>query len=74
LQPAADALDGPVGFGEKAGEGVPAVRHLVPDLERNVDAGGARPGGEPGGVVEEDLGVADVNEDGRKPLQIGVDR
>ena len=50
------------------------MRHLVPHLERDLDAGGAGPGGEPGGVVEEDLGVTDMDEDRRKSLQIRVDR
>jgi len=43
-------------------------------VERDLDAGGAGPGGEPGGVVEEDLGVTDMEEDRRKSLQIRVDR
>src|SRR5215472_1475693 len=73
-QPAADALDGLVSLGKKPGEGVPAMRHLVPHLQRDLDAGGAGPGGQPGGVVEEDLGVADVDEDRRQAPQVGVDR
>ena len=74
LQPAADALDGLIGFGEEPGEGVPAMWHVVPDLEGDVDTRGAGPGGKPGGVVEEYLGVADVDEDRREITQIGVDR
>jgi hypothetical protein len=45
--------------------------HVVPHLECHVDARCA--GGQPGGVVEEDRGVTDVDEDRRKASEIGDD-
>ena len=45
--------------------------HLVPYLERHVNSSSARAGGEPGGVVEEDLRITDLDEDGRQTAQVG---
>src|SRR5215468_4962531 len=47
-QESADLLDRRTPFGKEHREGVPDVDHVVPHIEGDVDAGGARPFGEPG--------------------------
>jgi hypothetical protein len=67
----ADLGEGCVGLGEGGGEEVEDVPELGPDLERDVDAGGAGSIGEAGGVGEEDLVVADVDEERGEAAVIG---
>src|ERR1043166_7526395 len=57
-----DAVDGLTGLGEHAGEPLKHVNHGLPRLERHVDTGLARSFREPGRVVKQRFGGADLNE------------
>ncbi len=48
--------------------------HGVPYLECHLHAGGAGVGGEAGGVVEQDLGLAGLDEYRWKTMEIGIER
>jgi hypothetical protein len=58
----ADALDGLLPLREHRGKEVPDVNHLLPDFERNINSG--RPGTfrQTCRIIEQGLGIADVNE------------
>ncbi|WP_332309094.1 hypothetical protein [Candidatus Burkholderia verschuerenii] len=47
------------------------MRHLPPDLQIDFDAGGARSLGEARRIVEQDFGVADLNQKRRQAREIG---
>ena len=70
----ADPGDGVPGLRQQIGERVPHVEHVVPELERHVDAGRLRPLGEPLRVVEQQLARADLQQQRRQPGQIREQR
>src|SRR5438874_12251583 len=66
-------LNGPqsrLQFGMKQ---VPDVHHLRPDLKIDVNVRGTRDLGKSQRVVEQRLGSADLDEQGREPGEVGID-
>jgi len=53
---------------------VPHVRHFVPHLEGHVHIRFARPFGQARGIVQQGLGVTDLNQQRRQAGQVGVQR
>ena len=68
-----DAGDGLVRLGHVPGRAVPHVDHVGPDLEGHVDAGSGGLGGEPGRVVQQNLGVADLDQERGQVGQVAVE-
>jgi hypothetical protein len=62
--------EGLVGFIEHAGEPDEHVRDVGCDLQRHWNAVRGGPGGGPGGVVEEDLVAADLDQQGREAGEV----
>ena len=70
----ADPGDRIASLRQQVGERVPHVEHVVPELERHVDAGRLRPLGEPRRVVEQQLARADLQQQRRQARQIREQR
>src|SRR4029079_13859907 len=65
-----DLVDRLMTRGQHGREGLEDVDHVVPDLERDVDAGLARPLGDPGRVVEQRLGGAGLDVERRQAREV----
>ena len=70
----ADSFDGLLTLGQEACEELPDVDHLGPNLKCYFNSGGACPMRGAGRVVEQDLVVADLDEQRRQPLKIRIKR
>ena len=70
----ADAVDGPLGVGEEPDERLEHVHHVVPDLQLDLDAGGPRPPFDRDRVVQEDLGLTHLEQQGWAVAEVGQGR
>ena len=71
MEEGAGCADGGVGFVEDRGEGMEDVGRVWGHVEGDGDVPAGRPGGESGGVVEEDLVGPRLDEQRRQPGQVG---
>ena len=70
----ADNVDGLLALGQEAREHLPDVDHFRPDFELDLNARGLRTIGDAVRVIEQGLGVADLDQQGRQAFQIGIER
>ena len=48
--------------------------HAVPDLQLDIDAGGARLVGEHDGIIQHGFAVADLDQQRRQAREVGIER
>ena len=70
----ADLFDRLLAFRQTRRRQMPHVRHLVPDLQGGIDTRLLRFIGEAGRIVEQRFGIADLDEQRGKVVEIGVER
>ena len=61
-------------FGDDAVENLPDMRDNRPDRNHDLASRGTDALGKPRGIIAKDLAFADVNDDGRQAVKIGVKR
>jgi len=69
-----DSINCLLPFGQQFGEYVPHVDHFGPHFQGDIDARGFGTFCDTGRVIEQNFGVADVNQQRRQPAQIGIKR
>jgi len=74
LEKFGDRIDGLTGLREFRGKHLEDVDHAVPDLQFDIDAGGACLVGKHDGVIEHGFAVADLNQQRRQSGEFGIKR